>query len=324
MANHTPFEMSGIVADACSSVDLCPDMKKPLVSIVVVTYNSSKFVVETLESAYNQTYDGLLELIVSDDGSTDDTLAICQKWVAEHSDRFWKCQVIQTPSNLGICGNYNFALSHVSGEWIKYIAGDDILMPECIARYISESTSVADSVMICGTLLINQNGSILEERFLMEDHLDNIDAYSQAKTMAMIGHGIVEGPTLFLRTSLLKAMGGMDMKYPMLEDFPFVFKCAYNGHHIHAVKETLVKYRVYPGSVSQSQSAFHDMFYGCLYDARMKIAARYHDYPYWWHAWIQKRLLVQSKTFPHKIIRYLLMCSDIWMHGTRIKKLIKH
>ncbi len=56
--------------------------ENPLVSIIVCTYNSSKYVLETLESAKEQTYQNV-ELIVSDDCSTDNTVELCRKWIAE-------------------------------------------------------------------------------------------------------------------------------------------------------------------------------------------------------------------------------------------------
>jgi alpha-1,3-rhamnosyltransferase len=54
--------------------------QKPLVSVVIITYNSSKYVLETLESAKAQTYQNI-ELIVSDDCSTDDTVEKCREWI---------------------------------------------------------------------------------------------------------------------------------------------------------------------------------------------------------------------------------------------------
>ena len=81
----------------------------PLVSIIVITYNSSKYVLETLESAYNQTYQNI-ELIISDDCSTDDTVEVCKKWVDEHKDRFVRSEIITTPVNTGIPVNCNRGL----------------------------------------------------------------------------------------------------------------------------------------------------------------------------------------------------------------------
>lgn len=66
---------------------------KPLVSIVVTTYNSSKYVLETLESVKAQTYKNI-ELIISDDYSLDNTVEICKKWITENSDRFVNTKII--------------------------------------------------------------------------------------------------------------------------------------------------------------------------------------------------------------------------------------
>ena len=58
----------------------------PLVSIIVITYNSAKFVLETLESAKAQTYQNI-ELIISDDGSTDNTVQICREWLKNNEEQ---------------------------------------------------------------------------------------------------------------------------------------------------------------------------------------------------------------------------------------------
>lgn len=55
-------------------------MKNPLVSVIVITYNSSKYVLETLNSVAAQTYDNI-ELIISDDCSVDNTVEICRNWL---------------------------------------------------------------------------------------------------------------------------------------------------------------------------------------------------------------------------------------------------
>ena len=62
-------------------------ISSPLVSIVVITYNSSKYVLDTLQSVYNQTYKNL-ELIISDDCSSDNTVAIVEKWLIDNGNRF--------------------------------------------------------------------------------------------------------------------------------------------------------------------------------------------------------------------------------------------
>src|SRR5690606_22852216 len=98
-------------------------MENPLVSIIVITYNSSKYVLETLESARAQTYQNI-ELIISDDGSKDATVQICRDWLKENSDRFVHSQLLTVEHNTGIPANCNRGVKASKGEWIKLIAGD--------------------------------------------------------------------------------------------------------------------------------------------------------------------------------------------------------
>ena len=103
-----------------------------LVSVCVVTYNSSRTVVETLDSIHDQIYPKL-ELIVSDDCSTDDTIEVCRKWLEAHKERFERTSIIQMKENSGVAANLNSAIRETRGEWLKYIAGDDLLLPNCVS-----------------------------------------------------------------------------------------------------------------------------------------------------------------------------------------------
>jgi len=78
----------------------------PLVSIIVITYNSAKFVLETLESAKAQTYQNI-ELIISDDGSTDNTVQICREWLKNNKESFVNTELITVEKNTGIPANCN-------------------------------------------------------------------------------------------------------------------------------------------------------------------------------------------------------------------------
>jgi alpha-1,3-rhamnosyltransferase len=82
------------------------EKEQPLVSVRVITYNSSKTVIETLDSIYNQTYPNI-ELIISDDCSKDDTVAICREWVNQHKERFARTEILTVPQNTGVSANIN-------------------------------------------------------------------------------------------------------------------------------------------------------------------------------------------------------------------------
>ena len=65
----------------------------PLVSVSVITYNSSKTVLETLESVKTQTYPNI-ELIISDDCSPDNTVEVCREWIEQNKERFVRIEIL--------------------------------------------------------------------------------------------------------------------------------------------------------------------------------------------------------------------------------------
>ena len=107
----------------------------PLVSIIVITYNSAKYVCETLDSAISQTYKNI-EVIISDDCSNDDTTSVCEKWIEEHNEIGIPLSLVKSDKNTGTSGNCNRGFKASRGEWIKIIGGDDILVSTAIEDYI--------------------------------------------------------------------------------------------------------------------------------------------------------------------------------------------
>lgn len=272
-----------------------------LVTIIVITYNSSQYVLETLNSAYRQTY-GNIELIVSDDCSSDNTVDICQEWVNVHKSRFVRTEVIQTPKNGGICRNYNFALKHANGEWIKYIAGDDILEDNCIERFV---TNIKPNTFLytCITKhLQNETGEVS----LYNTRIPDASAWRQARFMLKYLYGI-NGPTIFAERKHLTALGGFEEKYPMIEDWPIAIRYATAGMRIGIVNEPLVQWRIYGDSISHSNHAFAQSLHQAWYDYTMRYCWRYllpfHHYHHWLNHWIAKH--------PNNIGGYFLRLFDI-------------
>ena len=111
-----------------------------LVSAVVVTYNSADTVIETLDSIYNQTYPRI-ELIVSDDYSTDNTGEIVREWCRTHRQRFERVLIRNPKRNLGVTKNCNHAIAQANGKWIAEMGGDDILLEECIKEKIEYASN---------------------------------------------------------------------------------------------------------------------------------------------------------------------------------------
>ena len=120
---------------------------QPLVSIIVITYNSSEYVLETLESTKAQTYSNI-ELIVSDDSSSDETVEICRTWIAQNKARFARATLVTSELNTGIPANINRGVKISDGFWIKCIAGDDILAEDCISELIHYISGQKEDIYI--------------------------------------------------------------------------------------------------------------------------------------------------------------------------------
>lgn len=278
----------------------------PLISVVVITYNSSKYVLDTLESVKKQDYSNI-ELIVSDDCSTDDTFDICKKWVDENKSRFGRAVVVQTEKNGGICVKYNRGLREVQGEWVKYIAGDDILLPNCISTFVSSCATCNDKIMLCGIIGFS-NSDMSESERVIHSSFDELTVRGQEKYIVK-RDTFMSGPTLFLETQTLRKLGGFEECYPFIEDYPLCMKYLSQGYHIHVVNDYLIRYRVYPESVSRSNSRFATSIFDAIYFYAPKAAWRNGMFFWWYH--YKVRDIIRHLSGKRKIWGYLLRIFDL-------------
>ncbi|KAB7732667.1 glycosyltransferase [Rudanella paleaurantiibacter] len=99
----------------------------PTVSVIIPAYNAGRYVVECLESVLTQTRLPT-EVIVINDGSTDDTL----EWLLPFADRVW----LHSRENRGVCQTLNEAIGYASGNLIAFIDADDRWEPHKLARQL--------------------------------------------------------------------------------------------------------------------------------------------------------------------------------------------
>jgi glycosyltransferase involved in cell wall biosynthesis len=232
--------------------------KYPLVSVIVATYNSAKYVLETLESIQNQTYSNL-ELIITDDGSKDDTIAMCRAWLQAHQERFVRTQLVTVEKNTGIPANCNRGLEAARGEWVKYIAADDTLLPDCISA----------NVEIClrsNSDILQTNVNYYEDAFdaahytgtsKLHDDIFFKTTNPKKQYHIIIYKNKVAAPAVFIKKSVLTALHGFDASIPLFEDWPFWIKATKNGFGIQASDIVTVNYRTYssrPPIMSNAQA----------------------------------------------------------------------
>ncbi|WP_455585719.1 glycosyltransferase family 2 protein [Bacteroides sp.] len=218
---------------------------KPLVSIYVLAYNCSKTVVETLDSIYALTYPNI-ELVVSDDCSRDETVNTCQNWIDSHKDRFQRAIVLTVEHNTGVSKNLRRAIDACQSEWIKGIAGDDALYPDCIEKFMDFVALHPDAKMIHGKC--GRFDTYLDDKHLIEIHGSKdqpINRVSTAKQQfdILLCWPCIDAPTVFYHKSVFYIPEIQNCGYPGLEDHPMFLRYTYLGNYIYFCDELICKYR---------------------------------------------------------------------------------
>lgn len=228
---------------------------QPLVSIAVITYNSSKTIVETLDSICNQTYPSL-ELIVSDDGSSDNTVDECKVWIATHKDRFVRVEILTVEKNTGTSANLNRAELACKGEWVKSIAGDDLLLPNCIQDFMDYAHTHPEALVIIGQTQIiggDEKYRILfyelrKESFKQLSQMSHDELYEH-----VMENNNISAPAVIFSKTLLEKYGKLnDEKIVFIEDWPRWMKLLRDGIYPHFLDKEVVVYRL--GGVSTSST----------------------------------------------------------------------
>ena len=129
----------------------------PRVSIGLPVYNGENYLAEAVQSVLDQTYSDF-ELVISDNASEDRTEEICRDFAAADT----RVRYFRNGENLGAAPNYNIAWDHSRGEYFKWLAHDDRLLP----RYVENTVRTLDNnpdAILCNTVAeyIDQHGDHL-------------------------------------------------------------------------------------------------------------------------------------------------------------------
>ena len=228
------------------------DSADPLVSIIVITYNSSKYVLETLESAKAQTHQNI-ELIISDDGSQDGTVALCENWLVEHKDRFVHSEIITVEKNTGIPANCNRGVKAAHGEWIKLIAGDDILLKNCVFDNINFVEKNESKIVLSKIQLFAKENNKYDLKEIWPESSDfyNLSCIDQYQAL-LKGDNINITPSIFINRDALVELGLFDEEFKLIEDYPLWLKATKFGYKIDYMNRLTVNYRIHGDSICQS------------------------------------------------------------------------
>lgn len=242
-----PFLRRPVVTPPTS--ELPPLPATPLVTVVIPLYNAAATVAASLESVLGQTYSHL-EIIVVDDGSTDDGVEICRRYADP------RLRIVHQ-ANRGLAGARNTGIRHSHGAILAFLDSDDLWRPQKIARHVDHLQRHRDvGVSFSRSALIDQEGRPLG--LLQTPRLVGI-----TPALVLCRNPISNGSCVVIRREVLDAIRFRADLYGMPEDYWFddAFRqsediecwlriAAQTDHGIEGIPDDLTLYRVNSGGLS--------------------------------------------------------------------------
>lgn len=210
----------------------------PKVSVIIPTYNHQRYIRESVGSTLGQTYPNL-EVLVVDDGSTDQTLEVLVK-----NAYLPRILYIYKP-NGGTSSALNTGIARATGEYISWLSADDVFRPEKIAKQVAKMESESSLGFIYSSFaVIDALGKVQYEI--------HSQYYRDKKEMVLkLAEGcFINGSTVMMRKAALEKVGGFDKSLPQAHDYDLWLRL------IHAYPygfqdEILVNYRWHGENMSQ-------------------------------------------------------------------------
>lgn len=213
-------------------------MSKPLATFCVTAYNQERFVREAIEGAFAQTYSPL-EILLSDDCSTDRTFEIMQEMAGAYRGPHI-VRLNRNPRNLGTARHLGRQLELISAEFRVGSAGDDVSLPERTEKLMSAFREGGESVQCVSSnaQIIDANGRI-QGQFMKADQGNHIDAaipfFSTTRAASVLG------ATAAFRRRVFDLFGPLATGM-VQEDLALAFRCRLLGSIMY-LAEPLVLYR---------------------------------------------------------------------------------
>lgn len=219
-------------------------MEKPLVSYVITAYNSQLFIEEAMDCAFNQTYSPL-EIVVSDDCSTDNTWEIIQKKAADYKGPH-KIVLNRNESNMGISQHMSKCyIDLAQGEIIIAAHADDISMPDRVEKTYEFLSTHQDCNAVSFALnKIDSEGKIFST---CKDFRDCEERYYGFVNGLKMGN--IPAPSRGFYKNVMTTFGWLNEDCPT-EDEIITFRAQLMGKKNAYLKEPLVYYRKHEGSSS--------------------------------------------------------------------------
>ncbi|MBQ5712142.1 MAG: glycosyltransferase [Oscillospiraceae bacterium] len=248
----------------------------PKISILMGIYNCASTLPEAIDSVLAQTFPDW-ELILCDDGSSDDTYQVAQTYRTAHPDRII---LIRNDRNRGLNYTLNHCLAHARGELIARMDGDDLSVPERLEKeYAALMADPSLSVVSCAMSYFDEHGEFTRANTLPE--------YPEPR---MLVHGTIHchAPCL-MRAEAIRGVGGysVDEKLLRVEDWHLWLKIYAAGGRGRNLPEVLYKMRDDRDAAGRRKFKFR------LNEAHVaRLAVKTFSLPKWYYLYTLRPILV--------------------------------
>ena len=272
----------------------------PLVSILIPSFNHGRYVKRCIDSVINQDHDNI-ELIIIDDGSSDDSVKVIEGMAQVCRTRFTRF-LFRARGNFGLSETINEALEWSKGSYFSAIASDDVLHVNKTSSLLAQIEGEEDVAGIFGGCqMIDSTGAIVSVLRPMPKYYSFEDV--------LTNRHIIVAPSQLLRLQALRDVGG----YPrdlLIEDWYMWLALAKSGYKLKVVPDILVQYRQHDFNSFKNASK--------MYEARRAILSNYKFHPLYQFSMSQTCVSAAidiSRTSKVQSAKYLV---DAMMHSRRI------
>lgn len=207
-------------------------MNQPLVSVVIPNYNYARYLSKAISSALAQHYPNV-EVIIVDDGSTDESIEIIES--------FGERVKLIRQRNQGVGIARNTGANVAKGKMLAFLDADDYWHPDKLKKQIEKMQSDREIGLVhCGFWHVDANDEPIDER------LDGEEGWVADKLMKL--EPVLSSTTLIVRKDAFEAVGGYDVNKDLhpAEDWEFVYRVA-RKYKLGFVAEPLMYYRQHGG-----------------------------------------------------------------------------
>ncbi len=225
------------------------------VSVIIANHNGEKFIADAIRSACRQTLRNI-EIIVSDDASTDASVKIVERLIAE-DDRI---RLVRSDVNGGPAAARNRALGIARGEWISILDGDDLMHPGRLQSIIEEAEKSGADIA-ADDLLLFDDGRQASPQTLFSGRWAKSPQWISAEEYVLTNNPYGTGPALgylkpVIRSSTISQHElRYDERLTVAEDYDFIFRLLMAGARFRTLPHIGYFYRRHSGSVSHRLSS---------------------------------------------------------------------